>query len=256
MKVIELAELPLIFIAVNLVLVILGSISQAAFILIFNPKMNNSFKLFLWLGTVIHEVSHYIFAKLSLLRDVKLHIYKMDGSNNNYLGDVTFDASQINLYNRIGLYFTGIAPALVGYLIGPLVLFHYIFSLNGFTNSFINIRTSFSDSIEFVFYNLINESSFWMILIMIGVLLILSFNSRLSTPDIKVSLYGSVPIIIIIVGYAIFTYYLLPVIYHESIDFLYLGLHYLIFSITIYMFLYLVMAVIGLVFKIVKSVFY
>lgn len=100
-----------------------------------------------WIGTVVHEFSHYIMCLVFRHRVVEVAWFRpLKGIQDGVLGYVQHSYDPSNWYQQIGNFFIGIAPLLVGSLI-ILILFKLFLpkSAKGFTqaaNSHINEMSS------------------------------------------------------------------------------------------------------------------
>ena len=159
------------------------------------------------IGTTIHEFSHYIMCKLfgHKVKSVKWFSISMD--ENSELGYVSHSYNQKNIYQRVGNFFIGVAPIVIGTLI--LVGFFYILLPENFKDIYsgINIKEYGLDSNDFniksffyvLFYNLfiivknlfIAENliniRFWIYLF---IAVSISTHMSLSKADLKNSMDG------------------------------------------------------------------
>ncbi|MGL5416214.1 MAG: hypothetical protein ACRDAU_11190 [Clostridium sp.] len=93
------------------------------------------------IGTTVHEFSHFIMAKLFLhkVTDVKWFSLNING-NNGELGHVRHSFNKKNIYQRVGNFFIGTAPLLIGSLI--LMLCYFLLLRNSFTQILNHISIS------------------------------------------------------------------------------------------------------------------
>ncbi|SCH45287.1 MULTISPECIES: hypothetical protein [unclassified Romboutsia] len=100
----------------------------ALLITLINKKLNkylywifdsNSLTITGIIGVPVHEVSHYIIAKLfnHKVSDIKLY-RPIESKNDGVLGYVSHSYSRSSLYQKIGNFFIGIGPIIMG----PLVI--------------------------------------------------------------------------------------------------------------------------------------
>jgi len=90
---------------------------------------NTFLMLFGWLGTIVHEGGHALFCVLFGHRIIAIKWFDLAGTDGS-LGYVKHSCDRNSLYQRIGHFFIGIAPILLGtvviyyasrYLLGPEV---------------------------------------------------------------------------------------------------------------------------------------
>lgn len=158
------------------------------------------------IGTTIHEFSHYIMCKLfgHKVKSVKWFSISVESSE---LGYVSHSYNQKNIYQRVGNFFIGVAPIVIGTLI--LVGFFYLLLPENFKDIYsgINIKEYVLDSNDFsikgffyvLFYNLfiiiknlfIAENliniRFWIYLF---IAVSISTHMSLSKADLKNSMDG------------------------------------------------------------------
>lgn len=124
-----------------------------------------------WMGTPIHEIGHYLFAKIFAHRVDNIRIFEPNEESGN-LGHVNHSYNTKNLYQVIGNFFIGAAPMIFGSLI--LVGFLYAFIPNA-KAIFTPLFSHFNNPLEFLkaiyqsLYNLfslenIRHWSFWLFL--------------------------------------------------------------------------------------------
>jgi hypothetical protein len=79
--------------------------------------MGQKFYLILigWLGTIVHELSHALFCVIFRHRIVEMKIFNIDQEKGT-VGYVSHEFESGNIYQRVGNFFIGIAPVLVGTL--------------------------------------------------------------------------------------------------------------------------------------------
>ena len=92
------------------------------------------------IGTTIHEFSHYIMCKLFRHKVQSIKWFSISVNDNRELGNVSHSYNRKSIYQRVGNFFIGVAPIVVGTLI--LVGFFYILLPESFANiySSINIK--------------------------------------------------------------------------------------------------------------------
>lgn len=75
------------------------------------------------IGTPVHEFSHWLGCKIFGLNVTDVKLFRpIAGRSDGVLGYVRFSYSQDNLWQKLGCFFTGIAPLVLGGLIIILVL--------------------------------------------------------------------------------------------------------------------------------------
>ncbi|WP_244835160.1 hypothetical protein [Clostridium sp. BJN0001] len=165
-------------------------------------------------GVIIHELSHYIFAKIFLynVNEVKL-IRPFKGSKDGILGYVNFSYNKNNIIQKAGLFLTGFAPIICG----TLTLFISMkFLVNDTYNSLItdikNIISSNSNILSIDFLNLqiqvykklfislftfqnIHNTLFY---IFIYIAICISAHIALSKADLESSITGIITIFLLI----------------------------------------------------------
>lgn len=92
------------------------------------------------IGTTIHEFSHYIMCKLFRHKVQSIKWFSISVSDDRELGYVSHSYNRKSIYQRVGNFFIGVAPILVGTLI--LIGFFYILLPESFNNIYseINIK--------------------------------------------------------------------------------------------------------------------
>lgn len=165
------------------------------------------------IGTTVHEFSHALMCKLFLhkITDIKWFSLNLD---NQELGHVNHSFNKRSIYQRVGNFFIGVAPILIGSII--LIIFYRIFLkdsfysvLNSFNvNNLLYLGENF-DVISFLelllhqFIIFINSTftlqnvtsiGFWIFLI---IAISISTHMSLSKADLKNSLDGVIFIFII-----------------------------------------------------------
>jgi len=139
--------------------ILLGPLLLLAFIMHYVAKRNEylSYKVlgnkvylygFGWLGTAIHELGHALFAIIFAHRITGMKLFS-GNPDNSQLGYVNHSFNPRNIYQRIGNFFIGISPILLGSAL--LYLFSYL--LFGFSHSQIQPYSFVGDDI-FAFTNL------------------------------------------------------------------------------------------------------
>lgn len=199
------------------------------------------------IGTSIHEFGHFIMAKLFLHKIVDVKWFSLNINNSGELGHVTHSYNKKNIYQRIGNFFIGTAPLIIGSII--LIFFYWLFLRNSFEiilnhlnlDNFLNLGTSFSPIIfikllinKFMFiiettFTVSNfESiSFWIFLF---ISISISTHMSLSSADLKNAIDG---ILFIFIASLVFS----GIFYFLSIPFSTLNFYIISFNIFLISFL-------------------
>ncbi|MBU3135242.1 DUF3267 domain-containing protein [Clostridium gasigenes] len=166
------------------------------------------------IGTTIHEFSHYIMCKLFGHKVNSVKWFSISANESSELGYVSHSYNKKNIYQRVGNFFIGVAPIVVGTVI--LVACFYILMPENFNDIYsrINIKEYVLDSNDFnikgFFYvlfsnltiivkkifvakNLINIR-FWIYLF---IAVSISTHMSLSKADLKNSIDGIFAIVIL-----------------------------------------------------------
>lgn len=177
-----------------------------------------------FIGTTIHEFSHYIMCKIFFhkVNEVKLFSFKVNESG--ILGEVTHSYNKNSLYQRVGNFFIGVAPIFVGAIVLILSLrfllpesFVSIMEGKSLTDFVNNIQyTSIGNYIEmimnifknFIRYiftvNNLQNMKFWIFII---IAFSISTHMSLSKADLKNSKDGVFAIFIISIVVSLFIYF-------------------------------------------------
>ncbi|MFA7244891.1 MAG: hypothetical protein WC070_01770 [Candidatus Magasanikbacteria bacterium] len=99
-----------------------------------------------WMGTPIHEMGHYFFAKVFHHRVDKVSIFAPNEESGN-LGHVDHSYNTKSIYQRLGNFFIGAAPMIFGSIV--LVIFLYFFVPNA-KEIFNPLFASFNNPLEFL----------------------------------------------------------------------------------------------------------
>lgn len=159
------------------------------------------------LGTTIHEFSHFLMAKLFFHKIIDIKWFSLSINNNGELGHVTHSYDKKNLYQRIGNFFIGTAPLLIGSLI--LIFFYWLLLRNSFyiilnhinLDSFLNLGSTFTftsffklllSKFSFILQNTFTLSnfkslSFWIFLF---ISISISTHMSLSRADLRNAVDG------------------------------------------------------------------
>jgi len=99
-----------------------------------------------WMGTPIHEMGHYFFAKIFHHRVDSVRIFEPNEESGN-LGHVNHSYNPKNLYHVIGNFFIGLAPMLFGSI--ALIIFLYFFVPNA-KEIFNPLFSAFKNPLDFL----------------------------------------------------------------------------------------------------------
>ena len=197
------------------------------------------------------------------IKEIKLFTYK---NNDGVLGYVNHSYNPKNIYHKIGNYFIGIAPILVGSLFLAIALnlliprtynnlyvsLYDIVKLQG-NGSFIDVfQNEFLLTID-IFNTILIQSKHdykWIIFIFISICI--SLHMSLSNADIKHSIPALPYLISIIILFNLILGFISSKIYLKTIKYILFGCAYLLFSISIS----LIIAIIFLIsLIIIKNIF-
>ncbi|MGL5354114.1 MAG: hypothetical protein ACRDA5_12435, partial [Clostridium sp.] len=108
------------------------------------------------IGTTIHEFSHYIMCKIFMHKVNSIKWFSISTNDSEELGYVSHSYNRKSIYQRVGNFFIGVAPIIVGSLI--LVGFFYLLLPESFNSIYsqINIKDYVMDIGEFNLLSLIS----------------------------------------------------------------------------------------------------
>lgn len=210
--IIEILKLSIVFtIGITLILIIfgliIGQIERKSNNLIYRTFGKYGIILTGIIGTTIHEFSHYIMCKIFLHKVVEVKWFSLKLNIGGELGHVKHTFNPKNIYQRIGNFFIGVAPILIGTLIIIVILrlllpntyfnitnniaikeISYSISNLNFIGFFRELGHEFFTIIKFLF-SIENLSSikFWIFII---ISFSISNHMSLSKADINNSLDG------------------------------------------------------------------
>ena len=82
--------------------------------------------LFAWIGTPIHELSHFLMCLLFGFKVSEVKLFRpFKGKKDGILGYVNYSYNPKNLYQKIGNFFVGIAPMIGGSIV-IYILFRFL----------------------------------------------------------------------------------------------------------------------------------
>jgi len=99
-----------------------------------------------WMGTPIHEMGHYFFAKVFHHRIDSVRIFEPNADSGN-LGHVSHSYNTKSIYQKLGNFFIGAGPMIFGSIV--LVIFLYFFVPNA-KEIFNPLFASFHNPLEFL----------------------------------------------------------------------------------------------------------
>src|SRR3989339_1402398 len=99
-----------------------------------------------WMGTPIHEMGHYFFAKVFHHRIDSVRIFEPNAESGN-LGHVSHSYNTKSIYQKLGNFFIGAGPMIFGSIV--LVIFLYFFVPNA-KEIFNPLFASFHNPLEFL----------------------------------------------------------------------------------------------------------
>lgn len=170
-------------------------------------------------GVFIHELSHYIFAKIFRYNIKEVRFFRpIKGAQDGVLGYVNFSYNERSIFQKVGLFFVGFAPIFGGtfcILIAMKFLLHdtYTLLVNNIRASLNTVNILSIDFFAFqinIFkqllismfsFNNIHTLKFW---IFIYIAVCISSHISLSDADLKGSYSGLITILILILVLNIF----------------------------------------------------
>lgn len=170
-------------------------------------------------GVFIHELSHYIFAKIFRYNIKEVRFFRpIKGAQDGVLGYVNFSYNERSIFQKVGLFFVGFAPIFGGtfcILIAMKFLLHdtYTLLVNNIHASLNTVNILSIDFFAFqinIFkqllismfsFNNIHTLKFW---IFIYIAVCISSHISLSDADLKGSYSGLITILILILVLNIF----------------------------------------------------
>lgn len=171
-------------------------------------------------GVFIHELSHYVFAKIFTYNIKEVRLFRpIKGSQYGVLGYVNFSYNERSIFQKIGLFFVGFAPIFGGtfcLLIAMRFLLHdtYTLLVNNIHASLNTVNILSTDFFAFqinIFkqmlismfsFNNIHTLKFW---IFIYIAICISAHISLSDADLKGSYSGLITMFILILALNIFS---------------------------------------------------
>lgn len=195
--------------------ILLGPLLILAFIMHFVAKKNESLSykvmgpkvylyVFGWLGTAVHELGHALFAILFRHKITAINLFNIKAKDGK-LGYVNHSYNRRSHYQRIGNFFIGIGPILLGSIL--LYFFSWLFFGFGyskiqayeFVNEDIFTMSNFGVIISTTWHNVWSyfgvvfagpQTGFFKIIIFIYLLYAIGSSITLSKADIEGSLDG------------------------------------------------------------------
>ena len=181
-------------------------------------------KLFLWffgwLGTSIHEIGHAVFHIIFRHKITEMQLFKPDPETNT-LGHVSFRYNQGSLYQRIGLFFSGIGPILIGslaiYLLSRFLLSADVYnsmksiainvtSISSFENILGSMSSVYHASISVLSKIFVSENlSRWQFYLFVYLSFCIGSSITLSTADIKNAFLGFITFVLTLLVFNVLT---------------------------------------------------
>ena len=96
-----------------------------------------------WLGTPIHELSHVFFAWLFRHRIIKISLFKPNRETGE-LGHVDHSYNRLSIYQRMGSFFVGAGPMIIGPFVLTFLLYALVPNAKGVFNPLIDTFSSVS----------------------------------------------------------------------------------------------------------------
>jgi hypothetical protein len=153
------------------------------------------FVLLGWIGTPIHELSHYIMCILFRYEILDMKLFRpIKGKKDGLLGYVTYRTRSNNLHQKIGEFFVGIAPMIGGSLI-IYGLFRLLMS-NLYTNLISINDFNLNNIMDVIIHTEYNIPKLILFLILS---ISISMHMSISKEDLKNAIYGIFWLEIIIV---------------------------------------------------------
>lgn len=174
-------------------------------------KSNLLYRITGIIGTTIHEISHAIFCVIFGHRIERIKFFDLNPQDGTY-GFVEHSYKKRNLYQRIGNFFIGIAPLILG---GASILLLMFLLLRNTFNNIMDMSLSHSLSEIYVMpieafaqiFTITNMKT-WQFYVFLLVSICIAVHMNISSEDLKGSLTGIVILIVLIVIIDIPLYFL------------------------------------------------
>lgn len=160
-----------------------------------------------FIGTIIHELSHALMCIIFGHKIQEIKLYSPNAADGTF-GYVLHTYNKKNIYQRMGNFFIGVSPILLGNMVISILLITFfpntLSNLNEIVSDYYNSSFSFENLIQFFKEYLtvlgsmlvyIDTIGFWICFI---VLISLMFHMQLSRADIKGSISGIVFFLVLI----------------------------------------------------------
>ncbi len=166
-----------------------------------------------WLGVPVHEMGHIVFCFMFGHQITEIQLYKPDASDGT-LGYVNHSYNQRNIFHKIGNFFIGIGPILLGsavlfamirYMVpnhaalSDLILSQQtdLSTLQGLGHQFIDLFTVSKQLVQQLFTTA-NTSS-WVFWVFLYMALCIATHMELSPADLKGVWWGLLSIIVVLI---------------------------------------------------------
>lgn len=167
-----------------------------------------------WIGTPVHEFGHWIFCILFMHKVKEVRFFKPD-TKAGVLGYVSHTYDKKSIYQRVGNYFIGVGPILIGSIILVALAYFILPNKASLTKQFFDFvsswaievsygpktaLTSIADGVLIMLKSLITKNNlsslyFWAF---IYIAISISSHMMLSMSDIKLAAYGAIAILAIL----------------------------------------------------------
>lgn len=164
-------------------------------------KANVLYKSTMIIGTSIHELSHALFCIIFKHKITNIKLFDLSAQDSTF-GYVEHEYNSKNIYEKIGNFFIGIAPIVIGTIVINILL--YILMNNTFDCIYNNTRYVDIKDIYKVLYIILKELftksnlSNWQLYIFLLISLPISLHLNISKEDLKGSLSGIIFVIVLI----------------------------------------------------------
>ncbi len=205
-----------------------------------------------FIGTPIHELSHALMCLIFRHKITEIKLFQI-GSQDGTLGYVNHSYNKKNVYHRIGNYFIGIAPLIVGLVLMMLVFyllmpdsFNYILFTISDSSESTSIDSFLSSIVDIISHFELLLSS-WQLWVFVAIGLFVGLHMTLSKADIKGAADGLIFYLIVLFFVDTIIYFINSNIINSGINLvLTLGIFEVMFFI-ICLFLFLAMVLISFV---------
>lgn len=145
-----------------------------------------SYALFAFVGTTIHEISHYFMCLIFRYKINEVKLFRpIKGKKDRILGYVNYSYNKNNLYQKIGNFFVGIAPMIGGSFVIAIL---FIFLMNPLYINLNNLDEITLKNIIMVMYN--TKYNIFNLIIFTFLTISISVHMSISSSDLKNAIYG------------------------------------------------------------------